>query len=653
VTTLAIYLAIGIVTGAIYAIAATGLVVTYTTSRIFNFAHGALGMFIAYVYYELRLNGMPAGLALALSVLVIGPVIGVGLDRLVMRRLQAQTVAVRLVATIAIYSLVVGVATLIWGSAVRTMPPLFGSGSIQLLSGFSITYDQLATVIAAAAVAVGLWALFRHTRIGVTMRAVVDNPSLAELNGVRPGVITSLAWAIGVSLAGLAAILIAPTTSLSITELSLLVIAAYAAAIFGRLVSTAWTFAGGLLLGISTALLEGYLPPSNSLVQNLTQATPFVLLFIVLLVLGREKIVAPTFTAVSESGTIRLRTAILLSVGAIGVSFAVMPLLHGVSVVVAGTGLIYAAILLSLVLLTGMAGQICLAQFSFVGLGAVLLGHLAPDMPWLLAAVIATVATGAVGALVSLPALRLEGLYLALATLAFALLMDQVVLVNPDVMENYGSGLFIPVPSFFGFQIRTQLSMLPILTAVTCVFALIVYAIKRRPLGRAFAAMRDSPTSASALGLNIVKTKIVVFFLSAAMAGLAGCMYAGFLGGIGPSEFSYEYSLAALLLLAIQGTSSLAGAIVGSAFYAVIYLMLPLWISNPNLVSALQPALIALGVLNLAAHPEGAIEQQKESWRLLRERLGMGAATVQVSVPPTSGAWRPPETERSHSGKPR
>ena len=618
-TTFLIYLTIGVVTGSIYAVAATGLVVTYTTSRIFNVAHGALGMFVAYCYYELRTAvHMPTVPAVALSVLVFGPLIGVLLDYLVMRHIQSESVVLRLVVTISLFLMLQGLAYYIWGNTIRTMPPLFASGSFQPVNGLSITYDQATTVGVAVGVAVLLWLLIQHTRVGLTMRAVVDNPQLAQMNNVRPGTITSIAWAMGTALAGLAAILAAPMLSLSVGELSLLVVSAYAAAIIGRLTSTLWTFVGGLALGILTSLLVGYLPSSSSLVQNLAQAAPFLLLFVALVVRGREQAATMSQRARREPRAMGLRGSVTLAVGAVALSIAIVPFLHGVNVVIAGAALAYAGVLFSLVLLTGMAGQISLAQFSFVGLGAVLLPHLNNHLPWAIAALLATLITALIGAVVALPALRLQGLYLALATLAFAILMDRVVLVDPHVMGNFGSGLFVRRPSIFNFTLRSQASVVPLLVAVVALYAVGILAIRRGRFGRSLAALRDAPTAAAALGLNLVRIKVIVFIVSSGMAGLMGCLYAGFLGGIGPSDFSYLLSLTAVLILAIQGISSVTGAAVGSAFYAVIYLMLPRWITNADLVSLLQPLAIGLGVVNLARFPAGAIAQQRASVEALR-----------------------------------
>jgi branched-chain amino acid transport system permease protein len=620
--TFLIFLIIGLTTGAIYAVAATGLVVTYTTSRVFNFAHGALGMFIAFAYYTFHVSWhLPTPLALAIALLVLAPAMGVFLDVVVMRRLQAASVALRLVVTLALFTVLQGGALLIWGTTLRSLPPLLGNHSFSPISGLNVTFDQGFTVAVAVVVAGGLWLLFHKTRLGTTMRAVVDDPVLAELNGIDPGRVTSFSWAMGTSLAGLAAILIAPGLSLNIQTLSLLVVSAYAAAIVGRLSSLAWTFVGGIGLGVLSQLLVGYLPGTNQIVQDLGPALPFIVLFIMLVVLRQERATLQRVDIFREPPPPRLRNTLMWTAAGVAITAAVSPALTTFESLVFGTALVYASILLSLVLITGVSGQVSVAQFSFVGLGAVLVSHLTPHMPYVLAVVVTIAVSGLVGALVALPALRLRGLYLALSTLAFAVLMDSLVFPNSHVIPSLSQVVNVAPPNVFGHFLRSDRSQLPLLALVMSLFGVGVLAVRRGRFGRALSAMRDAPVSASALGMNLVRYKVVIFAASAAMAGLAGIMFGGLQGTVSPHEFTYLSSLAALLILAIQGFTSVTGAMAGAVFYALVFLALPQWITNPNTVQAIQPFLIGLGIINVALHPEGAVAQNREQFRAMRAKM--------------------------------
>jgi branched-chain amino acid transport system permease protein len=614
--TFLVYLLIGVTSGAVYALAASGLVVTYATSRIFNFAHGAIGMFMAFLAYTLWVEqGWPEWLALGVCVFVAAPLLGVLLDFGIMRHLENASIALRLAVTLTIFILLEGLAVWIWGTDLRSMPPIFGTGSFQPLHGLTVSADQAASILIAAGVAIGMWFLFRRTTIGTVMRGVVDDRDLTELHGINPRYVTSFSWALGCSLAAAAAILVAPGLSMSIDALSLLVVSAYAAAIIGGLTSVPLTFLGAMALGIITSLLIGYLPPENELVQDLAPAMPFLLLFVALVVRREEVGSFQRVEVYNEPSPPRLRTSLVLA--AVGVLAAVVfaPMLSDFHALVAGTGLVYAGIMLSLVLLAGMAGQVSLAQLAFVGVGGVIMSHTGGGLPYWLALVIATVGTGVVGALVALPALRLRGLYLALSTLAFAVLMDKVVFVNSHVFATAGGAIPVRAPQIFGLKADSFNSMLPLLAAVVGLYAVGILAIRRGPFGRRLTAMRDAPAAASALGMNIVSTKLVVFATSAAMAGLMGALLGGLSHQVIASQFNYIQSLSTLLILAIWGLTSVPGAVLGAVFYAVFYLLLPDWISNPDTVQLLQPLGIGLAMFGLAKHPEGVVNQNRDAFK--------------------------------------
>jgi branched-chain amino acid transport system permease protein len=145
---------------------------------------------------------------------------------------------------------------------------------------------------------------------------------------------------------------------------------------------------------------------------------------------------------------------------------------------------------------------------------------------------------------------------------------------------------------------------------LTALFGVGIQLARRGSFGRALSAMRDSPVAASALGMRLVRTKLLVFAVAAAMAGLAGCLFAGLLGQVGGSEFTYLTSLTAVVILAIQGVTAIPGAVLGGAFYAIVFLLVPQWISNTALVSAIQLIGVGLAVLAVLRNPEGAWPMQ-------------------------------------------
>ena len=241
----------GIVTGAIYAVAASGLVVTYTTSGIFNFAHGAMGMVMAFLYWQLRVHmHWPAPLALVVVLFVLAPLFGALIERVLMRNVRGSDTGVSLMVTLGLLLALIGVGLWRWAQTEpRALPEFFAGNSVRIFS-VNVTWHELISIAVAGGVAILLRLLLFRTRVGVAMRAVVDDRELTALNGGNPSRVSALSWALGTMLAAIAGILLAPKLGMSVLNLTFLVIAAYAAAIVGQLKSLPLTFAGALALGL-------------------------------------------------------------------------------------------------------------------------------------------------------------------------------------------------------------------------------------------------------------------------------------------------------------------------------------------------------------------------------------------------------------------
>jgi ABC-type branched-subunit amino acid transport system permease subunit len=158
-----------------------------------------------------------------------------------------------------------------------------------------------------------------------------------------------------------------------------------------------------------------------------------------------------------------------------------------------------------------------------------------------------------------------------------------------------------------------------------------ILTLRNRPFGRALAALRDAPSAASALGLNVVRTRLIVFAVASGMAGLMGCLYGGLYQQALSSQFVYLNSLTALLILSIYGITSVSGAFVGALFYSLFYLMIPNWITNQDVVNAIQPFAIGLAVFALAQHPEGAMAQNRAGIARWRERRAARQAAAALA----------------------
>ena len=279
----------GLSTAAIYAIAASGLVVTYTTSGIFNFAHGAFGMLAAFAYWQVNQGwGVPVIPSVILVVFVMAPLFGAVIERGIMRGIEGASEVVKIVVTVSLMVALLGIANVIWPPDVaRPVPPFFAGKTVEI-AGVAVPYSRILTMAIAIAVAVGLRLVLRRTRLGVAMRAIVDDRALLQLNGGRPGRTAMLAWALGAGLAAVSGVLIASEQTLSAVTLTLLVVNAYAVAVVGRLRSLPGAFLGAVVLSLAESYATGYIDPSYALgpvsLQNLRTAIPAVMLFVVILV---------------------------------------------------------------------------------------------------------------------------------------------------------------------------------------------------------------------------------------------------------------------------------------------------------------------------------------------------------------------------------
>ncbi|HEV8116290.1 MAG TPA: hypothetical protein VGP53_08640, partial [Acidimicrobiales bacterium] len=427
---------IGISGGCVFAIAASGLVLTYTTTGVFNFAHGAVGMVSAFLFYNLRTEiGLPAPVGLLIVLGIVAPLVGLTLER-IMRGFRGAPPGTTLTVTIALTILLIGVVqyTLQSDGEAQTPTYLFGDNKVSIL-GASVRWDDVLFFVVAVAVAVCLRYLLRFTRTGIAMRAVVDNPDLAALTGAPPVTIARASWILGSMLAALAGVLYSPTAGkLDAVNLTFFVLAAYGAAVFGRLKSLVLTFAGAIALG----LVQGYAPiafPTSEIWNHLQVGVPGVFLFLVLLALPEAKLSVgrivgrDTPSAPGLPATL-VRAAIFVPVVALLASVA------GDNLLDLTRALVYATLILSLVLLTGYSGQISLAQYVFFGLGAFAMGKVAGGDSIIGMGAAAAIAVP-LGVVIALPALRLQGLYLALVT--FALAQVSAALIFQDT-RIYGLG---------------------------------------------------------------------------------------------------------------------------------------------------------------------------------------------------------------------
>jgi branched-chain amino acid transport system permease protein len=633
----------GLTSAAIYGIAATGLVLTYTTTGVFNFAHGAMGMVAAFAYWEMRFGWhWPAPIALAVCLLVLAPAFGALLEMLIMRRLEGTSETTKLVVTLSLLLALLGFALWVWDPNKSRPTRKFWDGKVVTILNVRLTYHEIAALAIAALIAIGLRTLLYRTRLGVTMRATVDDRPLAMLNGAHPATTAMVAWAIGSSLAALSGILISPTLSLSALPLTLLIINAYAAAMIGRLRSLPMTFVGALILGLANDLGRGYLTKihvGQQYIQGFLTSIPIILLFVVLLVLPQSRLRGHRALRTRElakvptwSGTLAMGVVVIAGAAMISAVLGKATLVSTSQMW--GLGIIG----LSMIPLIGYAGQISLCQLSFAGIGMVVVAHAgAHGNP--IALVLAAVIAGLVGAIIALPALRLSGIYLALSTAAFAVAMDNWIFPLPKFtvfghrFDLFQAGsLTVNRPRFFGLRLDGPKAYFIFGAVAFALLAMAIVWIRRSNFGYRLLAMKDSPAACATLGLNLTFTKLAVFTISAAVAGFGGAIYGGALHSVDVQQIQFFNGLTILLVMVVGGINAL-----GAALFAGIFVGGQITQSLfPHLVQ-LPLVLAGLAGVGLGKNPNGFIASDlRPRWDALLNKpvalAGVAGAEVLVWV---------------------
>jgi branched-chain amino acid transport system permease protein len=614
---------IGLSTAAIYAIIGSGLVLTYTTTGVFNFAHGAAGMLAAFVYWQLTIGwGWPVPVALAVVLLVLAPAFGAAFEWAIIRPVARLGEAERLVVTVAMLSGLIAVAQWIWNpNNARTLPTFFSGAAPLHIGPAQITWHQLITMIVAIVVAVVLRFMLHGTRLGTQMRASVDDHDLAGLTGADPVRANRFAWIFATQLAAIGGILIAPELTLDATQLSLLIVSAYTAAVFGRLRSLPLTFAGAVVLGLVQSYLTGYLPQSTNL-DGLQNAAPALLLFLALLVFphGRLRGRATRLFPVPLP-SLRGTTMLALATVAFGVVLATV--LSQTDLVVYGAIFSLGLVALSFVPLGGYAGQISLCQLSIAAIGALVWIHLGQNGQWW-ALIVAVIVSAAAGAVIAVPALRLSGIYLVLGTTAFAVILDQWVFTIPQIsigglhITLFGNGTLAAVgPRVFDIGLDSERSLMILGAGFLALATFVVALVRRGRFGRRLIALRDSEAAYAMLGGNLLLARVAVFAFSAAIAGLGGALYAMQEQSVTAGQFSFQAGLPIFLVAVVGGLSSVGtGLFTGAAYIGPINALVEVASGLQNF-TALLPGLAGVG---LGRSPSGVIPTLRVQWAPVARR---------------------------------
>jgi branched-subunit amino acid ABC-type transport system permease component len=561
---------IGLAAGALYGLAAVGLVITFRMSGVFNFAHGAVAAVGAYAFFELRAaTGWPVPVVFAVCVVGGGVVLGTVLEVLA-RSLVGAPSHLGVVATVGLLLAVEGLTSAWFGTEARFVAPVLPRGS-WAVAGVRVRYDAVILLAVTAVAVVAAQALIGRSRIGLQMRAVVADEALAAAAGIAPHRVRRTAWMVGTAFAVASGILLAPAIGLEPLLLAFLVVQAFGAAAAGRFTSLPGTYAGGLLVGVAAALASRFLPTSGIL-AGVASSVPFLVLFAVL-------VLAPP-RALAERHAIRLRSrprrlsgggvarpALLVVMVAALVALAVPPIVGAKLAIFVGAAGTF-VVLLSLAVLVNVAGQVSLCHAAFAAVGATTFSHAASGwgLPWPVALVVAGLAAVPLGALLAFPAARLSSLALGLATFGFGVLMERMV---------YGSSIMFGAPGLRSIPRPGMASLggdrgfFAVVVAVAALAAVATMQLQRGAWGRLVAAMADAPVAVTACGASLHSVRIAVFCFAAFLAGVGGALVGGATESVAMAGFPSLLSLMWLAVLTIGGPGVTSAAFRGAMALAL------------------------------------------------------------------------------------
>ncbi len=639
------YIIAGLVFGSLYAIAASGLVVTYLSAGVLDFSFGATAFFVARFYYFLHTtHGWPILPAFAVSVLLAAPAIGVFLYIVLFRYLRLAPSLIKIVATVGVAVAIPPVSNLLFGDRPILLAPGVAPRPLRIFRvfGVPVTMDQVVVYLCVVVLLAVGTVVLRYTDAGLRVRAMVDSPAMTSLSGTSPDRVAASVWAGSVFLAGLIGVVSAPIVGLDANSFTLLMIAAFAAVIAARLRSLPVAVVVGLAMGVTGSLVQYFLPPSSSLTQAVIPSIPFAFttLFLLVNVFRRGRVderdgvggaldhaIMPLRDTVTGSAVTKpVRWTWPLTGYAI---VALLPLLlpnFWVSLV--ASGIAFAVVFLSYTLVIGEGGMVWLCQATFAGVGALVTAQLATVHGWPLAAAMlgGALVAAPMGVVIGLLSIRLGDVYLALVTLTFGLLMENLVFTRP-MFTNLGNGVALARPAFA----RSDRVLSYVFLGVFCVIALLVVNVRRSTTGLTLGAVRSSRPAARTLGVNVLLAKVLVAGLAAFVAAIGGSLLAMSAGIALAGQYGTLIGLVWLAVLVGSGIRSTIAAMAAgitltvSPGFAQVYL--------PHVFAQAPPIMFGLGAIVVAKYPEGSLAMQMRQFRAitLRIRPRHGATTPAIA----------------------
>jgi branched-chain amino acid transport system permease protein len=572
----------GVVIGLLTALLAMGMALVYRANRVLNFAQADLGFVPATLAVGLIVfSGLPYlfGLGVGLAAAVV---LGAIVELAIIRRFSRSPRLVLTVATIGITQLLAVFAIRLprlWdqnAASQRISPPLDWKLTV---GSFILNANDFIAVIVAPVAMIGVGLFLTRTRIGTAVRAAAERSERASLLGIPVGGLSTVVWMIAAALSFLALFLRAGILGIPLGSALAIgtLVQALAALVIGRLrnlvtITVAAVALGVLEYGVSwnadspllvapfigAAVMAALLlqrRSSSRFDQDTTASWRLA---------DEVRELEPHLARHELVFLMRATTYVFVLAGLV-----LVPLVLRSDQVVKITAIaIYAIIGLSLVVLTGWAGQISLGQFGFVAIGAAVSAKFTSEwnVDLTLAVLIGAVAGAVAAFIVGLPALRLRGLYLAVTTLVFALSVTSWLLNDRFFSWVPGSRRFGRPPLFGRLDIDTPTRFYVYTLVVLALTMLAVRGIRRSRSGRAILALRDNERAAQSYGLSATRLKLTAFTISGAVAGVAGGLFAHLNYSFDLSSYGVNKSLEVFTASVVGGLGSMFGAVLGAAY---------------------------------------------------------------------------------------
>ncbi len=626
---LPVFIIAGIPFGCVYALGASGLVLSYKTSGLLNLAFGAQAFITSLFFYSSYDANWPFALAFIIWVILFSFLLGVVFDKVLFQKLRHSSVSVKLVGVLGLLIALPSIAQALLGQRSPNIKPfLFSTNKIYFrLFSYPVSGENIQTVIVTLIVIILLTWLLRYSKIGLSMKAVVESPKLAQLNGISAERVSSIAFGISGILAGLSGVLLAPILhEINSYDLTLLVVAGTAGAACGGFSSLPLTFLFSIGLGILQEVVAGYVPQNFALAASIRPSLPFIVLIGALLFNRRLKNIGNIKDPMAEVdppqrsllkyysyNPVKLRAIILAVVLVSFFSVTFGGIVSGNWKFVLCQGCALAVIFLSITLLTGSTGIVSLSQATFAGFGAFLTAQLVSryNLPVLVALVMATFICLLIGLVVALFSLKLKGLGAALLTLGFALLADNLIFPS-SYLANGATGVYLPRPTIGSINFNSDKYWFIFEAVVLVLTASFVIVVRSSKKGLEALAISGSVPGAQSIGLDYSKSALLFFSIAAAIAGFGGGLYGITQQNISSQDFNWEFSLLFLVLVVVMGVRSIEGALVGAFAYVIVQELLDTYAGN-NIGLIIS---IAVGLLALiwVLDPEGLVERQNRIW---------------------------------------